>query len=617
MKKTSLILGLLSIATLCLTACGKPNVLTFEDAVDSIWYSEIKEMMDNTDNYEQSFRLSSNYSGDESKVQSRFSVKTKHNKKDAEWETSVALSVNISWNWDIWSEDIALGWDAIIRYIPNGIYFKLNSLNITGLEDATDDVKSQLSWVINNWFAFELTDEMLEAIRNDSSEEIDYSVIYNEEDFQKFKNDLKKSINNDGAVIYSGIYSEFKWCNAWKFSINKDKVAKAIKDYIQVLRSKANIQEWEDDPFAEVDIDEMFKDVPFKNFKWYLVVTKKGMVQVIIENLDIENENSLSKVNVHGTFGDERYDLVMKQDDTIAFLFSAKLQKDKYDVVLKTNDKEILKWTATIKQSKWKFSVLFNLSINLELDEQTSIPLSGWWSWKKVSKFNIKAPANSKNLLEDIVKDMDGELDVSAYKFIAWGMKNQTFTVPVVAGGILVAALMPRMQSAQNRARDVARKNDLSQIQTAIITSQQDKWSWPGINSGATKWIPTSTIEKDLMHAWMYSVPTDPDYNNINYWLWENYKDKSIKWDYLYLVTKRNWVNNGGFVLMAKTEVEWSSNRVVCKDKEWLQNGYINNNTDLANVKLCRYLTKWDVCSSNWDECTYTNQDELRYIIMY
>jgi hypothetical protein len=31
------------------------------------------------------------------------------------------------------------------------------------------------------------------------------------------------------------------------------------------------------------------------------------------------------------------------------------------------------------------------------------------------------------------------------------------------------------MQSAQSRARDVARKNDLSQIQTAIVTSQQDK----------------------------------------------------------------------------------------------------------------------------------------------
>ena len=47
--------------------------------------------------------------------------------------------------------------------------------------------------------------------------------------------------------------------------------------------------------------------------------------------------------------------------------------------------------------------------------------------------------------------------------------------IVIVIIGILIAALMPRMQSAQGRARDVARKNALSQIQTAIVTSQQDK----------------------------------------------------------------------------------------------------------------------------------------------
>ncbi|MBR4633859.1 hypothetical protein IKO50_02640 [bacterium] len=51
-------------------------------------------------------------------------------------------------------------------------------------------------------------------------------------------------------------------------------------------------------------------------------------------------------------------------------------------------------------------------------------------------------------------------------------MDNHNFMVPIIAGGIMTAALMPRMQSAQNRARDVSRKVDLSQIQSAIVTSQ-------------------------------------------------------------------------------------------------------------------------------------------------
>jgi prepilin-type N-terminal cleavage/methylation domain-containing protein len=55
--------------------------------------------------------------------------------------------------------------------------------------------------------------------------------------------------------------------------------------------------------------------------------------------------------------------------------------------------------------------------------------------------------------------------------------------IVIVIIGILIASLMPRMQSAQGRARDVARKNDLSQIQTAIITSQQDRGVWPYMES--------------------------------------------------------------------------------------------------------------------------------------
>ena len=61
--------------------------------------------------------------------------------------------------------------------------------------------------------------------------------------------------------------------------------------------------------------------------------------------------------------------------------------------------------------------------------------------------------------------------------------------IVIVIIGILIASLMPRMQTAQGRARDVARKNDLSQIQTAIITSQSDRGSWPGMKKNANNGI--------------------------------------------------------------------------------------------------------------------------------
>ena len=209
--------------------------------------------------------------------------------------------------------------------------------------------------------------------------------------------------------------------------------------------------------------------------------------------------------------------------------------------------------------------------------------------------------------------------------------------IVIVIIGILIASLMPRMQSAQWRARDVARKNDLSQIQTAIITSQQDRWAWPGTAnnlwktstwagsySWAKDWMIVENIAYNLQTAWMTSVPADPNGSNMNYGLgninstWAAVTNKS-EWKYIYLVAKRNWVADAWFALMAKTEVEWSSNWVTCQDQSsgtW--NWYIKSTDDLAHLTLCKKITQsWSKCSSNAEECYYKDTAELRYILLY
>lgn len=171
---------------------------------------------------------------------------------------------------------------------------------------------------------------------------------------------------------------------------------------------------------------------------------------------------------------------------------------------------------------------------------------------------------------------------------------------------ILSSALLPRMQWAQSRARDVARKTSLSQIETAIVVSQSYNWQRPWMDS-ATNWIPVSSIASDLEYAWLTTVPVDPLSTNKNSWLW----NATSNGDYLYLVATRNSTPNWWFVLMAKTEVEWGSNWVVCDNNDWR----ITTETDLANIKTCDVVSKWDSCSSS--NCTYTSLDQLRYIMIY
>ena len=137
------------------------------------------------------------------------------------------------------------------------------------------------------------------------------------------------------------------------------------------------------------------------------------------------------------------------------------------------------------------------------------------------------------------------------------------------------------------------------------------------MDKGANEWITIDVIEKEIKEAWMNSIPMDPIIYNINYWLWNNYINDSAMGEYLYLVAKRNWTQNGWFLLMAKTEVEWWSNWIVCKDWTWLNKWYIDNETDIAKIRLCTNITQWNSCGISDEICTYTSEDELRYIVLY
>ena len=188
--------------------------------------------------------------------------------------------------------------------------------------------------------------------------------------------------------------------------------------------------------------------------------------------------------------------------------------------------------------------------------------------------------------------------------------------IVIVIIGILIAALMPRMQAAQWRARDVSRKTALSQIQSAIVVSQWDKWEWPGW-SWATNWIAIGAIKEELLAAWMNSIPVDPLKNKVT-WLWTF--SGTDAGDYWYIVTTRNGSAKWWFVLMAKTEVEWWSNWVLCDSAIDLNWWKISSADDIKNIHLCQTVSKvtsWHTCTTNTEECYYSTEDQLRYIVVY
>ncbi|USN54260.1 MAG: prepilin-type N-terminal cleavage/methylation domain-containing protein [Candidatus Peribacteria bacterium] len=81
--------------------------------------------------------------------------------------------------------------------------------------------------------------------------------------------------------------------------------------------------------------------------------------------------------------------------------------------------------------------------------------------------------------------------------------------IVIVIVGILIAALLPRLQGSQGRARDVARKGHIQQIATAYGIYNQDNTAYP--TSGTC--VDGNTTE---ITSYLSSVPTDPRATMVN-----------------------------------------------------------------------------------------------------
>lgn len=194
--------------------------------------------------------------------------------------------------------------------------------------------------------------------------------------------------------------------------------------------------------------------------------------------------------------------------------------------------------------------------------------------------------------------------------------KKKAFTliemlIVIVIIGILMAAIYPRLSNARGRANDVARKADLAQVAAALVAYQIDHGSFP-----TTGWALT-WISDVLMGAGMSSIPTDPNtsrpiFSGIVWWTTGQFWWTTGQ--YSYMPIKKWWIWWNAFVVMAWSETEWGSNRVVASSSN-----YFSNTTSLEDMVPCKTIKKtWANSNDNNGNCTYKEWDDvLRYIYLY
>ncbi len=181
--------------------------------------------------------------------------------------------------------------------------------------------------------------------------------------------------------------------------------------------------------------------------------------------------------------------------------------------------------------------------------------------------------------------------------------------IVIVIIWVLAAALIPRLTSVRERANDVARKADIQQLSTAIIAYQLDKnWQYPYLSGSEDIGIPVQYISWQLISAWMDGIPTDPMPSNV-FELWGS----TITGSYGYMRLMRDWLPNESFILMAKTQTQWWSNRVVSGAL-----GVINSGNDSQYLLPCKIVAKTggSAVLATWWTCLYTDASQLRYILV-
>ncbi len=132
--------------------------------------------------------------------------------------------------------------------------------------------------------------------------------------------------------------------------------------------------------------------------------------------------------------------------------------------------------------------------------------------------------------------------------------------IVVVIIGILAAALIPRLTGAQWRARDTARKADLTQIANALAAYESDEGAYP---DGSC--VDDPDVEAALLEN-MTTIPKDPQAQRITYWTRANGCNPAI---YGYSWLKKAGANRAAFVLVANTETPKKNSNYVLRNGDY------------------------------------------------
>ena len=374
MKKSFFLLGLLTTAV-CLSACGSKDFnMSFEEALEIANHSELQEVLAWNDNFEQAFIIAGNYAAEWTSVDANVSSTSKQSLVNKNSESSTQFNANITSSW----ETIKANWALDIKFVDDTLYLNLSSLDLTWSEDLSF-VAMMTAGFKDQWFSIPMSG--LSEVPNT------FSVL---KDSKELNTKTKEIVINEWSTVYNWKFTQFNWYNAWKFSLDNEKLNALIKEYYDWINSSLESEEMPEIP-----------ELNIQDFEWYLVITWKDKVTTVIENMKIEDNETAMDVN---WFGWEDLELYLSEDNEEVISIKANKKWGKYEVSVKVADIISLDGTVSPKLSKSSIDLKFDAKLTIKGEEEwgkdTVIPFNGSWKYNWISEFNTNAPEGAQDLSE-------------------------------------------------------------------------------------------------------------------------------------------------------------------------------------------------------------------------
>ena len=284
------------------------------------------------------------------------------------------VTANITSSW----ETIKLNGAIDTKLVNDIVYINISSLDLTWSENLAM-IEMMIEWFKNQWFSIPMTGV------NDAPDT--FSVI---KDSKELNSKIKDVIINEGLVVYSWAFKEFDWYNAWKFSLDNEKLNELIKEYYDTINSELSGESINEVPTLDI-----------QNFEWYLAITWKDKVTTILENMAIAEDDSLININ---WFAGDSFKLYLSEGEEDLISLIAEKKGSKYKITAIVADSLFVDGTISPKLSKSSIDLNFDITLTIKSEDEWQanviIPLKWNWGYNSTEEFTVVAPESAQDLTE-------------------------------------------------------------------------------------------------------------------------------------------------------------------------------------------------------------------------